>query len=520
MLEEARKNLPPQLVELTLGQCYELLGKKKSAQARYEEALSGDRQNAAVVRKVAGFYWNAGQMNEAEPLLRDLVEQRVKDPSPDDMLWARRHLALVLASGTDYGRFREALDLVGLKLDDKGHLIRDAERERVESTDTRRFQARVLAAQGGHRQFRKRAFELLEELERKRALPPDDRFILAMLYETEGDWEKAKFILRDLAGFKEPAPRHLAYYVQTLIEHKEIEVAKKEIERLEALELERGSEPNAFAAVELRARLLEEEVGKGDKAIRLLEDHIRRRKANPDEVLLVLNSMRRQKKFALAYQRCVRAWEEKKCSPEVIGGASVAVLRGMQANGAPASHEQILRIETYLNNALAEKPKSVVLMLHLAELYDHRGRWEQAEEMYRRVLAPENEPKNIVALNNLAWLLAQRSSDQVKIQEALVRIEAAVNGIGKRADLIDTRGLVYMKMGQDAAALNDFREAAADAPSPAHLFHLARAHYKASDRGNASKILKQAQEQGLQASILHPSEQDVYQKMVNDLKIR
>jgi hypothetical protein len=68
--------------------------------------------------------------------------------------------------------------------------------------------------------------------------------------------------------------------------------------------------------------------------------------------------------------------------------------------------------------------------------------------------------------------------------------------------------------------LADFREAAADLPSPAHLFHLARAHYKSSDKTSASKVLKMAQEQGLQASLLHPSEQNEYQKMLLELRIR
>jgi cellulose synthase operon protein C len=519
VLEMARRQLPAERKELTLGRCYEILGRKKSAQARYEEALNGHRQDAAVVRRVAGFYWNASKLAEAEPLLRDLVEKRVKNASTDDVNWARWHLALVLASGTDYGRFREALGLVGLKLDQNGLLVRDAERERSESSDNRRFQARVLASQAGHRQFRQRAHELLEELERSKALPPDDRFILVMLYESENEWAKAKPILTELAGHKEPAPRHLAYYVQMLIEHKELGEATKQIERLETLEEQRGSEPNAFAAVELRARLMEEE-RQGDKAIKLLESHIGRKKANPDEVLLVLSSMRRQKKLSQAYERCVESWKSKKCTPEVIGGASVAVLRGMQSDGRPASHEQVLAIEQYLNQALEANPHSVVLMLHLAELYDQRGRWDDVENMYRRVLQPENEPNNIVALNNLAWLLAQRSSDPQKHQEALVRIESAVSGIGRRADLLDTRGLVYLKLGQTAAALADFREAAADLPTPAHLFHLARAHYKSSDKTNASKVLKTAQEQGLQASLLHPSEQSDYQKMLMELRIR
>jgi Tfp pilus assembly protein PilF len=518
VLEETKKRLPADKLQLALGQLYEILGHNQSAQARYEQALQGNRQDAAVVRRVAGFYWNAGKLQEAEPLLRDLVAGRVNKPSSDDVNWARWHLALVLASGTDYGRFREAMDLVGLRLDANGQLVRDAERERNDSTETRRFQARVLASQGGHRLFRRRAVELLEALESTKALRPDDRFILAMLYEAEGSWLKAKNILHQLAQPREPAPRHLAYYVQTLIEHNELDEAEKMADKLEELEHQRASEENAFAAVELRARLLEVQ-DKGDAALKRLEKLIQRPKAQAEEVLLLLNSLRRQKKFAEAFERCARTWAEKKCKPEVIGGASVAVLRNMQNAGTPASREQILLIENHLKKAIEADPKSVVLMLHLAELYDQRGDWDQAEQMYRQVLRPENEPKNIVALNNLAWLLAQRSRDDAKKQEALERIETAINGIGRRADLIDTRGLVNLKLGKDSAALADFREAAADMPTPAHLFHLASIHAKMRDKTSAFKIFKQAQEQGLQASVLHPVEHEDFQRLKETLKV-
>src|SRR6185437_9779021 len=232
-----------------------------------------------------------------------------------------------------------------------GQLIRDAERERGDSTDSKRFQARVLAAQAGHRQFRQRALEMLEALERTKALGPDDRFILAMLYESEAAWLKAKPILGQLVEASEPAPRHLAYYVQALLEHKDLEEAAKMVDQLEDLEAKRGPDQNAFAATELRARLLEVQ-GKGDAALKRLEKLVQRPKAKPEEVLLVLNSMRRQKRFAEALDRCMKTWAEKKCSPEVIGGASVAVLRSMQANGTPATHEQVLLIETNLKKSL------------------------------------------------------------------------------------------------------------------------------------------------------------------------
>jgi tetratricopeptide (TPR) repeat protein len=519
LLEQARKNLSGEQIELTLGLCYEILGRKKSAQARYEEALSEHRRDVAVVRRVAAFYWSADKLVEAEPLLRDIIEGRVRNASDDDVAWARRHLALVLAKGNDYGRFREALDLVGLKLDNKGQIVRQTERERTDSSDVRRYQARVLASQSVHRPFRKRACELLEELERHKALPPDDRFVLGMLYESDNAWAKAKPILRDLAEQRDPAPRHLAFYVQMLLEHKELEEAAKQVQRLEALEDERAAEPNAFAAIELRARLLEEE-NKGDKAVALLERHVQRKGASGDEVLLVLNSLQRQKRFAEALERCLQAWKNKKASPEVIGGASVAVLRGMQLEGTPATAEQAQAIEQQLSNALEAKPQSAMLMLHLAELYDQCGRWEQAETMYRRVLEPDHEPHNIVALNNLAWLLVQRSGDRRKHEEALTRIESAVSGFGRRADLIDTRGMVYLKLGQESAALVDFRDAVADMPTPARLFHLARAHYQGRDKTNAVKILKRAKEQGLQANLLHPGEQSAYQKMLMELKVR
>ena len=159
-------------------------------------------------------------------------------------------------------------------------------------------------------------------------------------------------------------------------------------------------------------------------------------------------------------------------------------------------------------------------MLHLSDLYDQRGRWEDAETMYREVLRPENEPKNIVALNNLAWLLAQRSSDQEKVREALAKIESAVNGIGRRADLLDTRGLVYLKLGQEAAALADFREAAADMPTPAHLFHLARAITRSATRPPPTKSSSKLRSTACKSVPSIRSNRKPIRRLLEELKVR
>ncbi len=247
------------------------------------------------MRRVAGFYWNAGQLVEAEPLLRDLVEKRVKNPSADDVSWARWHLALVLASGTDYGRFREALESGRAEAGRQRPTAPRAERERGDSTDTRRFQARVLAAQAGHRHFRQRALELLEELERNKALRPDDRFILAMLYESEGAWVKAKPILQQLArrtrtGAASPGLlRASPHRTQGARGGGENGRPARRTGRSARPGPERLRGDRIAGASAGRAR-------QGRRGLERLEKHLQRPKAKPEEVLLVLNSMRRQKK--------------------------------------------------------------------------------------------------------------------------------------------------------------------------------------------------------------------------------
>jgi tetratricopeptide (TPR) repeat protein len=519
-IEDARQQLPEDKKALALAQCYEAVGgSDKEARSQYEAALEARPKDPAVIRRVATFHMEAGRFTEAEPLLRSLASRDLTGVSAADRNWARWSLAVALASGTDYRRFREALGMVGLRLDDTGQLVLQdgAGRPsagcpaREEGTDEQRYRARVLASQPSHRQFRRRAIEILEALDRTQALTADDRFLLAVLHETDGSWSKAEGILAELVE-RETAPRYVAQYAQGLLRNGKVEEAAVQVEKLADLEKQRGVEVNAFASVELQARLLEAQ-GQGDKALKVLRRHIARDGAHPDEVLLVLASLARQKRFAEAFAECEKAWEAGKCRPEVVGGVSVALMRAMSPKPSDA---QVERIETSLRAAIDREPKKVVLLLHLADLYDMRGRYADAEESYRRVLRPENEPHNIVALNNLAWLLVQRGGDAA---EALEHIERAVGGIGRRADLLDTRGLVRLALRQEAAALSDLKEANTDAPTPTRLFHLARAHAQTGDRSGALKILREAREKGLKVEILHPIEQKKCAELLAELKV-
>jgi tetratricopeptide (TPR) repeat protein len=431
----------------------------------------------------------------------------VKAP-PAQVERARYGLAVVLANGTDYRRFREALDLVGVKLDGQGKLAAETNRGQ-ESTECKRCKARVLATQP-QKQFRARAVELLEELERSGALLPDDRFVLGVLYDADGNWAGAAGQVRELTRLPAPAPRHLAWYVMGLLRQKAVDVGEAErcVARLAKLEETYQVGPNRFASVELKARLLESR-GQGDEALKLLRAHVGRKDARPEEGLLVHASLRRQKRYAEAFAECEQVWREKKWPPEVAGSVSITLLRGMKPTDA-----QCEKVETWLREAIAASPQSAVLRMHLADLYDQRGRYAEAEQAYREVL--KKEPGNFVALNNLAWLLALRKGDAAEAERC---INEAISNLGRRGDLLDTRGMVKIALGRPDAAILDLQDAAADSESPTRLFHLARAHHLARDRANAARVLAQARQRGLDPGLLHPVEQEACRKLLAELKV-
>jgi tetratricopeptide (TPR) repeat protein len=517
-LELSLARLPAEKQTLTRAQCCEVMGMQEEARQAYKKAEEERPRDMAVVRGAANFFLAVGRTQEAEPYLRRILNGAVDGSSPGDRDWARHGLALVLATGNDYHRFREALELEGVQLDDHGRLVR--EQGRGETSEEQKSQARVLAAQIGQRQFRQRAIELLENLERNKVLLPNDRYVLAVLYEADGAHGKAQAIFADLVRGRPQMPQHLVRYIQSLLAHGNPEEAQKWVERLEEMESFLELEPNTYASVEMRARL-EEAQGKGDLAVKQLRQHVGRPKARPEEVLLVIDSLRRQKKYDLAYAECEKMWAEQKCKPEVCGGASVAVLRVMGA-----TEDQVGRLEKRLQEAIdanaRARVKSAMLLLHLADLYDLRGRYAEAEKLYATVLEEGNDPGNVVALNNRAWLLAHREG---RAAEALVSVQKAIDGIGRRADLLDTRGLVYLKLGQSDAALADLQEAAAEAPTPTRLFHLAKAYHETRDAARARQLLEQAQAlvkpsgKALPA-VMHPTEQEECHRLLDELKIR
>jgi tetratricopeptide (TPR) repeat protein len=504
-LKKAGAEVPKDQSALTLAEGYEVLGDVDRAREQYGRAVKERPEDYAVRKKAAGFAMRAGPLPAAEALLRPVVVGQVKAPDAD-AAWARRGLALVLSANPDEPHFAEALALVGLRLD--GGKIVAAEKAPAlageELAREQRAQAEVLASRP-QRAYRTAAIARLEDLGKHGTATPDDQFLLAKLYDQDGATTKAGDLLLRLVADNPNNASYLGYYGQKMFREHQWDKAETAAGQLAQLEKKRELPPGSLGSVELQAQVLEQR-DEGKKALALLRGYANRKGARPEDAILVIASLARQKQFDAALAACEEAW--KTCPPEDIGSASLAVLRAMKP-----TTEQCRPIERHLKEAQKKDPRSTAFLLLLADLYDLQGNYTEAKKAYRDVLALEEG--NVVALNNLAWLLAETSDNA---DQGLDLIQRAIKLQGERAELLDTRAAVALVKGQTDSAIKDLERANADSPSPSRYVRLALAYLQAKDREAALAAFNRAKSSGLKPEQLHPIEQTALRKVASELE--
>jgi tetratricopeptide (TPR) repeat protein len=508
-IEDARKalkKLPPEQLALVLAACYEAVGKLDLAVENYEQALTKLPKSAAVARLAAGFYLRNGKPDVAQFLLQRIVDRQM-DATEDDITWAKSGLALVLSLRQDYKQLPQALKLVGLRVEKNGDFVETEEGALNHSVESLHARARLLAMQT-RVQARSMAIAILEDLNRRRAIGPDDQFMLAQLLQGLDQWPKAREILVKLSESAGGNGAYLSYFIHTLIIKGESDEAQRRFTQLETEDPVSPGTLNVGRLV-LKAEVLEARQ-EGDKAVELLLANARRKDAKPDDLLLVVLSLGRQKRIKEALDICEEAW--KNCKPEDVGSVCVGLLRV-----GPTDKSESDRVQKWLLDAIEKHPKNLALHLFLADWYDGRQQYLQEENEYRTVL--DADPENVMALNNLAWLLAQRDGKDKpeKAKDAKKLITQAIAKSGPSPQLLDTSAVVNLALKQSDDALADLVRATAEAPKPIHYFHIARAQELANNSQSASEALNQAKKLGLKRHNLHPIEAAACAKLADEL---
>ncbi len=508
-LARAEQKLSPQTRDLALAQCHEMLGAAEEALKYYQRALQQQPDSAPVARSAADFYLRSGRLKEAQTQYRRLTGREMA-ASEQDVMRARRGLAQTLVRSGNPTQVAEALQLVGLSLDDKGGL---AEGKRPDQPDEQLAQAQVLAALNNQR-GRARAIALLEDLQLRRALQVEDQFLLARLLHLHASdaatWRKTKELLREIVESAPRSPRYVSFAAHLLLLNKEVPAAEPLIVSLEKLEQERQLPAGTLGSIELRARSLELR-GQGAQAITLLQQFVEQKDAPAGRALLLAGLYGRLGQLKEAIDQCERlARNGVGEEVEAAHGSAVAILRSARhEDDAPSWRTEVTRVEGWLRAAATKDTRRIATRLQLADLMDLQGRADEVEKLCREVLA--QDANNLVALNNLAWQLGQRPG---RADEALTLIGRAIEKYGPLPELLDTRAVIHLSLGKSEQSLADLERVVKDAPTPGRYFHLSRAHQQAKNQPSALAALQRANELGLSVQQLHPLEHAAYREML------
>jgi tetratricopeptide (TPR) repeat protein len=538
LIRQARGKIPAEQVPLALGPCYEAVGDVDEAARQYEAAKTA--KDPVVVRRLAEFGLQSGKPDMAEIHLRRIIKGEVP-AKPEDVAWARRALAAVLQARGGYRSVLEAVALVDENL-------------AVAVTPQDQAQKAMLLALRPEPDQRREAIRALQNV--LGSQPPaagqeplqlaEVRFTLARLYLAEKDWPQAnKQMLALLAGHGKE-PRYAAAYVAMLLERKEIQEAELWLARLEESAPDDFSTASLKADASVRRQQIDEAIqtlrtyldsptakpAERDARLRLVAawlESISRltsgpdqkasaaklfaaaealyrdyAKQHPDQDLLVASCLARQGKLDDALTLAEGAWQ--KASPTAFAVAA----RDLLAAGPTATQTE--RLEKLLAAALEKHHRPVPILLILGDLRMQQERPQDAVAIYREILAADKQ--NVIALNNLAMLLALQKKD---VEQSLQLIQRAIELAGPMPALLDTRASVYLALGQPEKAVADLEEAIRDEPKPNRHFHLALAYWRLKQESAAAEAFAAAQKLGLQPEQLNPLERADYRELAKKL---
>ena len=218
--------------------------------------------------------------------------------------------------------------------------------------------------------------------------------------------------------------------------------------------------------------------GRGDQAVKLLEDQTRRFPDRTDFHLELAIIYSKTGKYAEATREFQRLIDKKPNSPELYVRIGQARQSAGDSQGAIEAFKKANDLE----------PRNIGARLDLAMTYEHIGRYDDARKAYEDVL--RIQPDDVEALNNLAYLKADGGVD---LDQALAYAQRAQQKRPNDPAVEDTVALIYIRKNLTDDSLRMLRELVSEKPdNPTFHLHLAMALYQKGDRPMARKELQAA----------------------------
>jgi tetratricopeptide (TPR) repeat protein len=260
----------------------------------------------------------------------------------------------------------------------------------------------------------------------------------------------------------------------------------------QAVDLLRQKVPELGGLARRRCEIAEAEAlyanGQREEAKTLFAQLSQAEPNDPTPTMSLAQQLRRERRWTEMNQ-LVRRWLS--VHPQDAGVAT-AIARVLAATG---DKQAFLMGEDILRTTLEHNPRSLPALLLLAMMMQNVDRNEEAAKLNRQIL--EMDPQSVVALNNLAWILADQENQPQQYPEALKLAQRGLDIAPDYGDLLDTRGYAFFRLGEFEKALADFGKCIelypANAPSAATpYFHQAMTYAAMKRTAEAVQCLQKA----------------------------
>jgi predicted Zn-dependent protease len=488
---EARRALPKSSkIVAALGQFYEADQRPDDARALYEDVAASAKegpQRQEAQAKLAALDLAAGSREKAEARLAEVLEE---NPLAADALVLRARIALSRGEATaavqdlrtvlrDQPDSVEAYVLLGHAHAALGEnaLARES-LDKAALLDPRRADVgralvRLDASEGRSHEARTRLDALLKD-------KPTDLEALRMALSfdvADKDWARAEQTLARLKAAGETPVNVAMTEARIARARNQPDRARAAFERAATLDPDNGEPLVALTELDMKAGRVDEAHA---RLTRLIADHPEHPYAHG-----IVGSVLRAKKDEAAAEREFR--EATRIKPDwLVPWVNLAGLKSAQQK----PDEAVVVLEA----GIAANPRSEELRLLLAGVFSERGDVDRAIAQYDAIL--KDNPKALIAANNLAQLLADRKGDPQSLARALVLAKGFENAT-KNPALLDTAGWVYLKVGQTNDAIRLLTAAAEMlADEPVVNYHLGMAHHRAGDARQAEVYLAKSLRSG------------------------
>lgn len=490
--------------EILLAAAAEMRGNPDEADAAYRRAAALAPNDPRVARQFADHLVRRGRIASAREELRRLIAMP-EAAGTESLYWARRTLARNTSRGTDWKDLMEICEEIEKNTDGEGQLT--AEDATVEFA--------VLMERDEPEAWR-RAVAIIDDLGRRQSLTSDQRVLRAWLLDKLGMWVDARTALVDIAAEEDCSPTVIGTLVEQLLKHGELVSARTWAARLRAkapdaamtiradaqLAIAAGDReaaaeaarkliptgPLTTADVDFLTEVAElvEQLGFPKAAEKLLAESA---EVGSDGVVAKAAFLGRQQRTDEALATLERAFGSV---PEVqLLGVAIEIVSN---NGVTPSAEADEKLLALCERAARTDPESSMIRLLHAESLVQIGRSEEAIGIYRELLAGPALTPTMTARcsNNLAHLLAQAG----ELDEARRLVDIAMEQLGPHPTILDTRGILWLQLGDTTRAIEDFTESLLSPSATTHL-HMAAALYESRQVSESRSSLVKADAMGL-----------------------